>query len=110
MLKLLILASYDRVFEHVIGNFSLTISEVSLSNDFKNAHLYVIPFGISAADVIINELNQKRHLLNLPLSRNTNLKYLPKLNFVYDHSFDHAARISNILTNIEDQNSSKLED
>jgi ribosome-binding factor A len=77
---------------------SLTVSEVRVSRDLKNATVYAAELGREELSAEAAEALQRAapHLGGW-LARQMHLKYAPKLRFVADESFAHAARIGRLL-------------
>jgi|SaaInlStandDraft_7_1057024.scaffolds.fasta_scaffold173053_2 ribosome-binding factor A len=91
-----------KVLSFVTGDQTYTISRVDISPDLKNAKIYVIPFGVNNTDDFIDILNDNNAIVKKYLINKLVLKYAPDLKFIYDTSFDAAARVSDL---IDDYNS-----
>ena len=89
--------SSNQVMFNVIGDISLLVTEVRMSSDLKSAFIYVYPQTKEDVKDIIDLLNEFSWQLNSYIGKATNLKYTPKLNFVYDDSFDKAERIEEVI-------------
>jgi ribosome-binding factor A len=76
---------------------SLTVTEVSVSPDLRNATAFVAPLGGGDAEEIIEPLQRAAPFLRRRLARSVRLKYTPQLTFAADKSFDNAAHIENLL-------------
>jgi ribosome-binding factor A len=87
----------DKVMTFALGDQSFTISKVDMSPDLKNAKIYILPFGADNVDDCLNILNENRSLIKKYLVGKIVLKFTPELKFIYDDSFDIAAKISDIL-------------
>ncbi len=87
----------DKVMAFALGDQSFTISKVDMSPDLKNAKIYILPFGSSDTNECIKILNESRSHIKKYLVGKVFLKFTPELKFIYDDSFDIAAKISNIL-------------
>lgn len=87
----------DKVMTFALGDQSFTISKVDMSPDLKNAKIYILPFGADNVDDCLNILNENRSLIKKHLVGKVVLKFTPELKFIYDDSFDIAAKISDIL-------------
>ena len=74
----------EKLLVHVIGDIHVTVSEVRLSPDFKSSRIYVLPQNKPDAPEIISLMNEYSWEFNKYLSKQTNLKFLPKLHFIYD--------------------------
>ncbi len=76
---------------------SLTVTEVSVSPDLRNATAFVAPLGGGDAEEIIAPLQRAAPFLRRRLARVVRLKYAPQLTFSADTSFDNAAHIEGLL-------------
>jgi ribosome-binding factor A len=76
---------------------SITVTEVRLSPDLKNATVYVMPLGGDAAATVLPALRRAAAFLRGQLARQVELRYTPRLQFEIDASFDQAGRIETLL-------------
>ena len=76
---------------------SITVTEVRMSPDLKTAKIYVIPLGGKDTDKVIDKLKEFSFVIRKVLSKKITMKYLPKLLFVKDESFDYAEKIENLI-------------
>ena len=76
---------------------NITVTEVRISPDLKNATAYVIPLGGKNADKIINVLTEFSYLIRKALSKKIYMKFLPKILFINDKSFDYAEKIEKLI-------------
>ena len=86
--------------EAKIANLStkeITVTEVRMSPDLKTAKIYVIPLGGKNTDEIIEKLKISSFIIRKVLSTKVIMKFLPKLFFVKDESFDYAEKIENLI-------------
>ena len=75
----------------------VTVTEVRMSSDLKSARAYVIPLGGKETKRTVNTLTEFSHLVRKALSKKLDIKFLPKLHFVGDESFDYAERIEKLI-------------
>ncbi len=75
----------------------VTVTEVRMSSDLKSARAYVIPLGGKETEKTVNTLTEFSHLVRKALSKKLDIKFLPKLHFVGDDSFDYAERIEKLI-------------
>ena len=83
-----------------IVNFStkeITVTEVRMSSDLKTAKIFVMPLGGKKSDEIVEKLKISSFMIRKVLSKKIIMKYLPKLFFVKDNSFDYAEKIENLI-------------
>ena len=71
---------------------NITVTEVRMSPDLKNARAYVIPLGGKDTQNIVSILTQFSHLIRKALSKKIEMKFLPRVSFVGDKSFDYAEK------------------
>ena len=86
--------------ETKISSFStrfITVTEVRMTPDLKTARVYVIPLGGTDMKETVGVLTDKAHLVRKALSKKRSLKFLPKLNFIEDKSFEYAEKIERII-------------
>lgn len=76
---------------------SVTVSEVRISPDLKNATVYSLPFGKASVKDVMKGLNRSAPYLRSQVGHALNLRYTPTLTFVPDHSFDEAKHIDELL-------------
>ena len=79
-----------------LANLAITVTEVRVSPDLRNATVFVLPLA-GDAEPMAAGLNRAAAYLRGQLGRAVRLKYLPALNFVHDGSFDEASRIEAII-------------
>ena len=75
----------------------ITITEVRMSQDLKIAKAYVMPLGGKNEEEALNKLKEYSFLIRKILSKKVFMKFLPKLLFKKDESFDYAERIENLI-------------
>ena len=75
----------------------ITVTEVRMSQDLKIAKIFVMPLGGKNAEEIIEKLKKFAFVIRKVLSKKIVMKFLPKLYFVKDGSFDYAEKIENLI-------------
>ena len=75
----------------------ITITEVKMSSDLKSARAYVIPLGGKEIEKTVNTLTEFSYLVRKALSKKLDIKFLPRLYFVGDKSFDYAEKIEKLI-------------
>ena len=80
----------------VLSVVSVTITEVKMSPDLRNALCFVEPLGGSHAAEVVKALNRSSRFLRGKLGRVIDMKFTPELKFVHDDSFDEAARMDRL--------------
>ena len=76
---------------------NITVTEVRMSPDLKNARAYVIPLGGKDTDNTVDVLTKFSHLVRKALSKKIDMKFLPKVSFIGDKSFDYAEKIEKLI-------------
>ena len=76
---------------------SITVTEVKMSQDLKIAKAYVLPLGGQDAEEKIKKLKEYSFLVRKALSKKIFMKFLPKLIFTKDDSFEYAEKIENLI-------------
>ena len=80
-----------------IDTKNITVTEVRMSPDLKNARAYVIPLGGKDSDKAVSILTEFSYRIRKVLSKKVDMKFLPRVSFVSDKSFDYAAKIEKII-------------
>tara|TARA_Y100001970_G_C13989488_1_gene727462 strand:- start:187 stop:555 length:369 start_codon:yes stop_codon:yes gene_type:complete len=76
---------------------NITVTEVRMSPDLKNAKAYVIPLGGKDTEKTVSILKEFSPLIRKALSKKIDMKFLPRVYFVGDESFDYAERIEKLI-------------
>ena len=76
---------------------TITVTEVKMSQDLKIAKAYVLPLGGKNTEEVIIKLREYSFLIRKVLSKKVNMKYLPKILFTNDDSFEYAEKIENLI-------------
>ena len=80
-----------------INSKLITVTEVRMTPDLKTARVYVIPLGGIDTKETVRILTEYSHLVRRALSKRLDIKFLPKLIFVEDNSFEYAEKIEKII-------------
>ena len=80
-----------------IDTKSITVTEVRMSPDLKNARAYVIPLGGKDSDKAVTILTEFSYRIRKVLSKKVDMKFLPRVSFVSDKSFDYAEKIEKLI-------------
>ena len=76
---------------------NITVTEVRMSPDLKNAKAYVIPLGGKDTEKTVSILTEFSYLIRKVLSKKIDMRFLPKVSFVSDTSFDYAEKIEKLI-------------
>ena len=80
-----------------INSKLITVTEVRMTPDLKTARVYVIPLGGINTKETVRILTENSHIVRKALSKRLDIKFLPKLTFVEDNSFEYAEKIERII-------------
>lgn len=86
--------------EALMAAGNLIVSEVRVSPDLRNARAYVSSLGGDDVEDILPVLNSSSAIFQKDVSKNSNLKFTPKIRFVRDESFEEAQRIDELLRSV----------
>ncbi|MEC7488958.1 MAG: 30S ribosome-binding factor RbfA [Pseudomonadota bacterium] len=76
---------------------SVTVTEVLISPDLRNATAFVMPLGGVEIEEVLQGLSRAAPFFRRRIARAVNLRRLPALSFQLDVSFDKASRIDALL-------------
>ena len=76
---------------------TITVTEVKMSQDLKIAKAYVLPLGGKDAEEVVKKLKEYSFLIRKILSQKVVMKFLPKLLFRKDESYEYAEKIENLI-------------
>jgi ribosome-binding factor A len=82
---------------HLHGK-SITVTEVRISPDLKNATAFCAPLGGEDMAKTVEALNRAAGVLRGRLSREIDMRFTPILRFIPDDSYDEARRIEQLLS------------
>jgi len=91
----------------IIESQLITGTEVRMTPDLKTARVYVIPLGGIDTKETVKILTEYSHLVRKALSKRLDIKFLPKLTFVEDNSFEYAEKIERIIKNNKENDKEK---
>ena len=91
----------ESFYDEYIKDNNITITEVSVSPDLKNAKVFVMPLGGKNQGDVLNSLNKVTGRIKKIISNNISLRQTPKIFFKIDDTFEYAKNIQNILENIK---------
>jgi ribosome-binding factor A len=87
--------------EPALQGVSITVSEVRVSPDLKNATAYAAPLGGAHQDEVIDALNRVAPYLRGLLGKKIDMKFTPSLTFRSDETFNEAQKIDALLARPE---------
>jgi ribosome-binding factor A len=80
---------------------NVTVTEVQVSPDLKNATVFVMPLAGAEVDTVLSGLKRSAPFLKGQIARNVVLRQVPNIVFALDGAFDNAARIAALLARPE---------
>jgi ribosome-binding factor A len=80
---------------------SITVSEVRVAPDMKNASVFIMPLAGEQKKERLEALKVAAPEIRYLASKRLQLRYMPKLHFELDNSFDEAERINTLLNKPE---------
>jgi len=87
----------DAVHDPALEGCAITVSEVRVSPDVRQATAYVLPLAGANKEAVVAALNHHAGFIRGRLAKSVYLKYVPKLAFDLDLTFDEADRIQELL-------------
>lgn len=89
----------DEVRDPSVQGVPVTVTEVRVSPDLKNATAFVVPLGAEDGDAaaLLEGLLRAAPFLRRRIGEKVRLRHVPRLSFVADQSFDNAGRIDALL-------------
>ena len=79
----------------------VSINQVEVAWDLKNAHVFVSVLGSESAQSVMNQLEEHRPALQSELARRVTMKFTPHLLFHLDESIARGSRVVEILQEID---------
>tara|TARA_B100000686_G_C16278678_1_gene707689 strand:+ start:58 stop:441 length:384 start_codon:yes stop_codon:yes gene_type:complete len=76
---------------------NITVTEVQMSPDLKTAKAFVLPLGGKNAVETVDTLREFSFLIRKTLSKKISMKFLPKILFEKDESFEYAEKIEKLI-------------
>ena len=80
---------------------NITVTEVRISPDLRNATAFVMPFAGANAEEVMAGLKRSAVFLKGRVARTVELRQMPNITFALDDAFDNAARIAALLARPE---------
>ena len=76
---------------------TITVTEVQLSPDLKNATAFVTPLGGDKLDETVLALNRAAGYFRGQIAREVRLRHTPRIDFKADVTFEQAMRVREVL-------------
>lgn len=87
----------EKIHHEDLAGVAVTVTEVGMSPDLRQATCYIMPLGGKDADKVLKALHKSGPWLSGQVARRVSLKFTPRLHFRIDGSFDNADHIQQLL-------------
>ncbi|TCJ35127.1 30S ribosome-binding factor RbfA [Parafrankia sp. BMG5.11] len=91
------LLARGEVHDDVLTAHSVSVTEVRMTPDLRNAAAYVKPLLGKDEAIVLKALRTNTAFFQREVAKRLGLKFAPRLSFKPDESFDEAARIERLL-------------
>lgn len=91
------LLARGEVHDEVLTAHSVSVTEVRMTPDLRNAKAYVKPLLGEDEAAVLKALRTNTAFFQKEVAQRLGLKFAPRLNFQPDESFDEAERIERLL-------------
>ena len=78
----------------------VTLTNVDVSPDLKNAKVYITALNNSSHEQLITELNEQAGYFRHEISHMMTSKGVPAIRFIYDESIERAQRLTDIIDSV----------
>ncbi|NQW11131.1 MAG: 30S ribosome-binding factor RbfA [Alphaproteobacteria bacterium] len=87
----------DELHDPALYDVRITISEVTVSPDLRNATVWIMPLGDRSSPELMESLKRNAGRLSGAVAREVRLRFAPRLSFKRDTAFDTSSRIGALL-------------
>ena len=87
----------EELDDPALAGVMVTVTEVRMSPDLRNATAFVVPFGGGDAGALVGALNRAGGYFRGRLAHEVELRNVPSVRFTADPSFDAADRVERLL-------------
>ncbi|HUG61455.1 MAG TPA: 30S ribosome-binding factor RbfA [Methylomirabilota bacterium] len=95
------LLSRGEVMDAEVTALMITVPEVRMSPDLRNATVYVTPLAGGDPKTAVKALERNKRWIRGQVAHKVSLKYAPDLVFRFDDRFEESARIDELLRSPE---------
>ena len=92
--------SRETFYDQSIESGNITVTEVDVSPDLKNAKVFIMPLGGEQKNEVLESLHRVKGYIQKLISSEIRMRQIPRLNFVIDTRFEYANKIDVILKKI----------
>lgn len=90
--------SYGQILDVRLLDNPVTFTRVEVTKDLRVASCYFVPFNNSFnVDELLEALEISKGAIRYFISKNVVLRYTPEIRFFYDHGFENAEKITQML-------------
>jgi len=89
------------VHDPVLEAHMITVPEVRMSPDLRQATVYVMPLGGRDEKAVLEALNRNKRFLRGEIAHRVNMKFAPDIHFRIDERFAEADRTDKLLRSPE---------
>jgi ribosome-binding factor A len=86
----------EELQDEELTGVSVTVTEVRISPDLRNATVFIEPLGGANADVVVKAMKRHAGFLRGRLGHAIEMKFTPALKFMHDESFAEAERMARL--------------
>jgi ribosome-binding factor A len=87
----------------LIDSGLITVTEVRIAPDLKNATVFVMPLGGRNLKEVLKALNENAYEFQREIAHAMKMKFTPRLKFVSDETFGEADKIETIIRKIHNE-------
>lgn len=91
------LFSRGEIEDELLAGKVITVPEVRMSPDLRQASAYVMPLGGEQAAAVAEALNRHRRFIRGRIAPALELRFVPELRFLVDTTFEEYGRIDALL-------------
>lgn len=91
------LLARGEIIDPLLETLTITVPEVRMTPDLRQANVYVMPLGGENAEQVAKALNAHARFIRGRITPALDLKYAPQFHFFIDETFDEYGRIDAIL-------------
>lgn len=85
----------------------ITVTNVRISPDLKNAKIYVSIFEKERRDVVLEKIRLKTKFIRSELASRITIKFVPELKFFLDDTLDYVEKIEGLIKKIHENDDKK---
>ena len=89
--------AHEHFRDPALDGVQVTVTEVRISPDLRNATAFVVPFGGGEGTDLVAALNRAAGFFRAQLAHAVSLRFSPTIRFEIDRTFDQASRIDQLL-------------